>query len=272
MASFKYFKRKEGSSAAGSNNLPDENGPLCRELPSSSIQEANLGVLAVTGKHEGKRSSYSKISGEQKALIAKYAAENGIVAALAHFAKDYPDGTLKESTVRGWKKEYNELVKKKRSREKLLVKSLSCAKKGRPLMLGSTLDKQVQAYLITTREAGGVVNSEVAIAAAMGIVRKQDSNLLAQNGGHIALTRDWARSLLGRMGYVKRKANTKAKIAVTDFNELKSQFLIDIRTLRDLEEIPDCLVLNWDQTAIKYFLVAEGLWRSKGLKKLKLQG
>ena len=43
------------------------------------------------------------------------------------------------------------------------------------------------------------------------------------------------------MGYIKRKANAKAKIAVTDFNELKSQFLIDIRTLRNLEEVPDCL-------------------------------
>ena len=63
-------------------------------------------------------------------------------------------------------------------------------------MLGSTLDKQIQAYLMTTREAGGVVNSEVAIiAATMHIVQKQDSNLLAQNGGHIALTRDWVHSL-----------------------------------------------------------------------------
>ena len=90
MALFKYFKCKEGSSAAASNNFFDENGPLCREVPSSSIQEANLDVLAVTGKHKGKRSLYSKISGEQKALIAKYAAENGIVAALAHLQKTTP--------------------------------------------------------------------------------------------------------------------------------------------------------------------------------------
>ena len=43
------------------------------------------------------------------------------------------------------------------------------------------------------------------------------------------------------MGFVKRKANTKAKVAVTDFNELKSQFL------RTLEEALDSLILNWDQ-------------------------
>ena len=52
MALLKYFKHKEGSSAMASNNLPDKIGPLCREVP-SSIQEANLGVIPVTGKHEG---------------------------------------------------------------------------------------------------------------------------------------------------------------------------------------------------------------------------
>ena len=120
MALLKYFKRKTESSAG--NNFPDENGPLCREVPACSIQEANLEVLAAGGKHEGKHSMYFKISGEQKALIAKYGAENGIVAALVHFAKDYPDGLLKESTVRRWKKEYlNELAKKKRSKKRRIV-------------------------------------------------------------------------------------------------------------------------------------------------------
>ena len=95
-----------------------------------------------------------------------------------------------------------------------------------------------------------MVNSQVAMAAVIGIVWKKDSNLLAQNGGHIVLTRDWACSLLGRMGFVKRKANTKAKLAVADFIELKSQFISDIRTFKDLEEVPDCLILNWDQTAV----------------------
>ena len=39
-------------------------------------------MLAAAGKHERKRSSYLKIYGEQKALIAKYAAENGIITGL----------------------------------------------------------------------------------------------------------------------------------------------------------------------------------------------
>ena len=43
----------------------------------------------------------------------------------------------------------------------------------------------------------------ISIAAAMGIVRRHDSNLLAVNGGHIILTKHWAQYLLQRMGYIK---------------------------------------------------------------------
>ena len=52
-----------------------------------------------------------------------------MIAVLAHFVKVYSDSLLKESTVRGWKKDYlNELKRKKRRGEELSVKSLQCAK------------------------------------------------------------------------------------------------------------------------------------------------
>ena len=71
-------------------------------------------MMAVTKLTAGKRTPYLKVDTEKKVMIAMYAAENGIVAALGHFAKDYPDGSLKESTVRGWKKEYlKELARRK---------------------------------------------------------------------------------------------------------------------------------------------------------------
>ena len=46
------------------------------------------------------------VTPEQKARVAKYAAENGTINAipLHRFAKDIPD--LKESTARGWKTVY----------------------------------------------------------------------------------------------------------------------------------------------------------------------
>jgi len=74
------------------------------------------------------------------------------------------------------------------------------------------------------------------------------------------------------MGFVKRKANTKAKVSVEDFERLKAQFLLDIETFTSLEEIPKSLVFNWDQTAIKYIPVSDWTMDKKGTKKVKLAG
>ena len=86
--------------------------------------------------------------------------------------------------------------------EDLMVDRLSKGKIGRPLLLGETLDQQVQAYLSMLRDSGGVINTFIAIVAATRIVRKKDSNVLAANGGHITFTKHWAQYLLQRMGYV----------------------------------------------------------------------
>ena len=70
-------------------------------------------------------------------------------------------------------------------------------------ILGDALDKEVQAYIQETRKVGGIVNARIAIACATGILRRRNSNLLAVNGGHVMLTKEWARYLLNRLGYVK---------------------------------------------------------------------
>ena len=44
-------------------------------------------VMAVTKSTAGKCTSYLKVDEEKKAIVAKYAAENRIIAALRHFAK-----------------------------------------------------------------------------------------------------------------------------------------------------------------------------------------
>ena len=104
------------------------------------------------------------------------------------------------------------------------ISDLPQKKRGRPLLLGEELDKQVQAYLTSFRESGAVVNAAITMACAEGIVRSADSNMLAVNGGHILITKDWAKSLLQRMGFVKRRASTKAKVTIEDFQEEKSNF------------------------------------------------
>ena len=155
--------------------------------------------------------------------------------------------------------------------EHVAIEQLPAQQNGWPLLLGQELDRQVQAYLISLCEAGGVVNTSIAIAAAMGIVRRHDSNLLAVNGGHIILTKYWAQYLLQRMGYVKRKASSKAKITVENLASLKEQYLLDIRGV-DMEEIPKDLILNWDQTAVHYVPVSNWTMAVEGSKKVANAG
>jgi len=50
------------------------------------------------------------------------------------------------------------------------------------------MHEQVQAYLLAMHMGAGAVTTDVAIAAAEGIICKKDSSLLAKNGGHINLT------------------------------------------------------------------------------------
>ena len=65
------------------------------------------------------------------------------------------------------------------------------------------------------RDNGAVVNTSIAIATATGAVHKRDKSLLKENGGSLEqmLMKNWAKSLLYRMGFVKRRGNTKAKVS-----------------------------------------------------------
>jgi len=59
------------------------------------------------------------------------------------------------------------------------------------------------------------------------------------------------KSLLHRMGYVKRIVSTSAEVPPKDFDALKAQFVYDADVLVDYGDIPDALVINWDHTGIK---------------------
>ena len=57
----------------------------------------------------------------------------------------------------------------------------------------------------------------------------KDANILSENGGYLSLTKKWAKRLMTRMGLVKRKGSTAAKITAEDLTKLKEQFLTDIK-------------------------------------------
>lgn len=83
-------------------------------------------------------------------------------------------------------------------------KDLPKSPRGNPLLLGN-LDSDVQSWVKNVRLSGGVVNSRILMAAAEAIVTKYAKHKLERYGGHIVITKTWAKSFLRRLGYVKRK-------------------------------------------------------------------
>ena len=116
-------------------------------------------------------------------------------------------------------------------------------KMGRPLLIGDEADKELQEYVRYLRATGAAVNTAIVIASAEGILLSKDANILKR----ITLTKNWAKSLLARMGMVKRRVSSKAKVDIEKFEALKQGFLLDIKNVVNLEEISHDLIINWDQ-------------------------
>ena len=72
------------------------------------------------------------------------------------------------------------------------------------------------------------------------------------------------------MGYVKCTASTKAKVSIHNFDAVKTQFLLDIQAVGEIEEIPHNLVINWDQTGIHYVPVGSWMLEKEGAKKVEI--
>ena len=55
-------------------------------------------------------------------------------------------------------------------------------------------------------------------------------------------------------------------------NHLMKQFLFDAKCLIAMEEIPDSLVINWDQTGIQYVPVSAWTMEKQGMKRVEIKG
>ena len=144
------------------------------------------------------------------------------------------------------------------------------SKRGRPLLMPDKLEYQVRAYIRSVREAGGPVTTTIVMSTGRAIVNQHDPQLLAKNGGPLQLTATWAKSLLHRMSYVKRKGCSVKKLQVIDFEGVKQQFLIDIRAVVTLEEIPKDLILNWDHTGLNIVSTSSWTMEEKGRKHVEI--
>ena len=134
-------------------------------------------------------------------------------------------------------------------------------------MLGDELYKQVREYVHDLRAMEMTINTAVVLASAEGIIMHKDANLLQS----IELTKGWATYLLHRIGFVKRKGTTKAKMSIEHFEEVKKEYLLDIKLIISMDEIPEDLVINLDQTGIHYIPVSDWTIAEEGSKRVEIR-
>jgi ribosomal protein S21 len=270
MSILRYFEKKSGRDSS-----EDDFPSLDKVVPASTAQAVREELKRTEAVAEPrKRGAYEKLSTEKKAKIAKYASENGIAAAVRHFSREGLN--LKESSVRGWKKDYHSMLARKNGEQCSTVDKVPNVEgplkqhTGRPLLLGADVEEKSKAIIKSIRESGGTINNSVVIGIIKGVIKDSNSNLLSDNGGPIFVDKPVARRLLSRMSYVKRRGTTKAKVTPADFELLKQQFLEDIRTVVAFEQIPDGLILNWDHTGLNYVPTSSWTLEIKGAKKVPI--
>ena len=97
MALLAYFRKKETRA-----QLPDPCSPIGQEVGKNLTKEANKEVVFVlensTSFGTTKRCEpYLKLTPEQKSIVAKYAMENGVVAAIRRFSKEFGSSRVYET-------------------------------------------------------------------------------------------------------------------------------------------------------------------------------
>ena len=101
------------------------------------------------------------------------------------------------------------------------MKSLPGKTRGRPPLLGRKCDNILQQLIVSMRSRGSPVGSSVTIGVGRGIMMRHNKSLLQEFGGPIILGKEWAKSVLRRMGFTKRRASSKSKILLQSFEMIK---------------------------------------------------
>ena len=272
MSILKYFKRVDSKSRPSASVLPDPTGSLSSSISPGAIALANERVADVidasADSKKGSRGPYQTLTSAQKLLVARRAVEYGTTAAMKFFTKKYPE-LLKETSVRWLKNLYQEYLRVNSDvPSEKEFEEFSSKKNRRLLKIGEELDKQVREYVTYMRSTGTAVNTAVVMSCAEGILMHEDASMLSR----VDLNKGWAQYLLHRMGFVKRKATTKAKVTVENFAELKSDYLLEIKNVIAMDEIPAELVINFDQTGLNIVPTSDWTMEAEGSKRVEVIG
>ena len=211
-----------------------------------------------------KKQNNCRFTDNERYLIAKYAAIYGPIATVKKFKRSHPHLKFGESTARSFREKSQDKIKSSDISSVIKKKQV-----GRPLMLGA-IDQKVQNFLAILRRKGGVVNTVVANATAQALIdQSEDEHLKNINLG----SSSWAKSLFHRMGFVKRTCTT-SKPEIPEKAKMEAKLLYQHQIVSYVEEcsIPPPLIVNFDQTPLKFAPVANRTLSAKGSKHVAITG
>ena len=133
-----------------------------------------LDLQAVEARVKGDtstRAAYHEWKEDERYKIGKYASIHGPAAAVRKYKQQFP--ILNESTVRGFRKRFEEELKKS-TKEKTEMPNLIpkyTTKTGRPLLLGE-IDEMVQSYITALSSRGGLINRAIVVSIAEALIER----------------------------------------------------------------------------------------------------
>ena len=222
---------------------------------------------AIRKKPSKARGNYNVYTEKDRFSIGKNASIYGTAYVVRKWKKAYPH--INESTVRGFKKRYEALIRDENRKKKPHTNAIVNRPRGRPCLLGNKIDLLVQKYLKATRYKGGVVNTMVAIGTAKALIKRYP--LLEKD--HIEFGKPWAQSLFRRIGFVRRMKTTgKVCIPFGAQKEAELKFLHQIVKNVEKHQIPSNLVINFDQTPSKYVQISAMTMDKRGVSNVPVAG
>ena len=166
-----------------------------------------------------------------------------------------------ESTVRSIVKAYN---KEKSDKYEKLAKLPKRSRGAKPL-LPSEIDAKVISMIKSMRASGHSITYDITISIAKSLVKAHNRTLLKEHGGSINLHQIWAQSIHRRLGFVKRKATTsKQPVSPGFIYEVGFTFYSVIQRNINAYLIPPELVINTDQTPLRFYLAPTHILTKKG--------
>ena len=112
-----------------------------------------------------------------------------------------------------------------------------------------SLDQTVQRFLLALRSRGGVNSRTIAIVTARTLIARN----LQYNLCHVKIYFSWAQCLFRRIVF-KRGTRTTGRVEIPERarKEAKLLYFHDIVSIVEEHSIPSYVVMNLDQTSLKY--------------------